>query len=222
MSLAYIGQSGTCSGTTQINLDGAAIASPNKHRSVADALLANHVFDGVPYICTVKDASGNAASIVGTLNASPDNISNIVQLSTNGASPIADGAAVDVFVIRPAAQEFISIALGDESSDAATGTGVVTFRMPYAFELAEVRASAVIAPVGSTAIIDINEGGVSILSTPITLDAGEKTSETAAVPPVISDTTLADDAEITIDIDQVGSTTPGAGYKVTLIGRRVS
>ena len=31
-------------------------------------------------------------------------------------------------------------------------------------------------------------------------------------------TSLADDAEMTIDIDQVGSGTAGAGLKVTLIG----
>jgi hypothetical protein len=37
---------------------------------------------------------------------------------------------------------------------------------------------------------------------------------------VISDTALASDAEITIDIDQVGSGTPGKGLKVILIGSR--
>jgi hypothetical protein len=37
---------------------------------------------------------------------------------------------------------------------------------------------------------------------------------------VISDSSLADDAEITIDIDQIGATVKGAGLKVWLIGRR--
>ena len=223
MSLAFIAQAGVCSGTTQINLSGSAVSTPSQHRSVDSAITDSDIVSGDKYICTVKDASGNVASIVGTITTgSPSTITGIVELSDNGTSPIADTASVDVFVVRRAADEFISIALGDETSDAETGTGVVTFRMPYAFELTEVRASAVTAPVGSTAIIDINEGGVSILSTAITLDAGEKTSETAATPPVISDSALADDAEITIDIDQVGSTTAGAGFKVTLIGRRVS
>ncbi len=61
---------------------------------------------------------------------------------------------------------------------------------------------------------------LTILSTKITIDASEKTSTTAATPPVISDTALADDAEITIDIDTVGSGTAGAGLKVTLIGTK--
>ena len=47
----------------------------------------------------------------------------------------------------------------------------------------------------------------------------EKTSTTAATAPVISDGNLADDAEITIDIDQVGDGT-AKGLKLTLIGTR--
>lgn len=116
--------------------------------------------------------------------------------------------------------EVIIIALGDETTNAATGTAVVTIRMPYAFTLSDVRASCVTAPTGATATIDINESGATILSTKITIDATEKTSETAATPPVISDTALANDAEISIDIDQVGSTVAGAGYKVYLIGKQ--
>jgi hypothetical protein len=37
---------------------------------------------------------------------------------------------------------------------------------------------------------------------------------------VISDSGLASDAEITIDIDQIGSTIAGSGLKVWLIGTR--
>jgi len=51
-----------------------------------------------------------------------------------------------------------------------------------------------------------------------TIDAGEKTSTTATSAAVLSDTSLADDAEMTVDIDQIGSTVAGAGLKVALIG----
>jgi hypothetical protein len=112
----------------------------------------------------------------------------------------------------------IIIALGDETTAATTGAAKVTFRMPYAMTLTAVRASCTTAPTGAAAQIDINEGGATILSTKLTIDVSEKTSTTAATPAVISDTTLADDAEITIDIDTVGSTVAGAGYKVALIG----
>lgn len=92
--------------------------------------------------------------------------------------------------------------------------------MPYAFTLTEVRGSLTTAPTGSVFTFDINEGGTTILSTKITIDATEKTSTTAATAPVISDASLADDAEMTIDIDTIGSTVAGAGPKVTLIGSR--
>jgi len=114
----------------------------------------------------------------------------------------------------------IGLAASDETTALTTGTAKVTFRAPCAMTLTAVRASVTTAPVGSTIIVDINEGGNSILSTKLSIDASEKSSTTAVTPAVISDSSIADDAEITIDIDQVGSTTAGAGLKVWLIGTR--
>lgn len=114
----------------------------------------------------------------------------------------------------------IGFAASDETTALTTGTAKLTFRMPFAMTLTEVRASVTTAPTGSTLVADINEGGTTILSTKLSIDATEKTSETAATPPVISDSALADDAEITIDIDQIGSTIAGAGLKIVLIGTR--
>ena len=114
----------------------------------------------------------------------------------------------------------IIIACSDETTALTTGTAKSTWRMPYAFTLTAVRASVTTAPVGSVLTVDINEAGSTILSTKIEIDANEKTSTTASTPPVISDTSLADDAQMTIDIDGVGSSTAGAGLKVTLIGNK--
>jgi hypothetical protein len=116
--------------------------------------------------------------------------------------------------------ESIIIAASDEVSTITAGTGKVTFRMPYAFTVSEVRASVTTAPTGAAILIDINDSGTTILSTKLMIDATEKTSTTATTPYVLSDTSLADDAEITIDFDQVGSTISGAGVKVYLIGTR--
>ena len=112
------------------------------------------------------------------------------------------------------------VAASDETTDLTTGTAKSTFRMPYAFTLSAVRASVTTAPTGSTIIVNIKESGTTILSSRITIDATEKTSVTATAQPVISDTALADDAEITVDIDQVGSTVAGTGLKITLIGTK--
>ena len=59
-----------------------------------------------------------------------------------------------------------------------------------------------------------------MLSTKLSIDDGEATSTTAATAAVISTSALADDAEIKIDVDQIGSTTAGAGLKIHLIGAR--
>jgi hypothetical protein len=107
--------------------------------------------------------------------------------------------------------ESLIIACSDETTAITTGTAKVTFRMPYAFTVSAVRASVTTAPTGSTILIDINESGTTILSTKLMIDATEKTSTTAATPAVISDSSLADDAEITVDFDQVGSTIAGQG-----------
>jgi hypothetical protein len=112
----------------------------------------------------------------------------------------------------------VHVAASDESTPLTTGTSKITFRMPYAMTLTEVRASLGTAQEsGSILTIDINESGATILSTKLTIDNNEKTSTTAATPAVISDATLVDDAEITVDIDQVGDGT-AAGLKITLIG----
>ena len=118
-------------------------------------------------------------------------------------------------------QEVIQVAVSDETTALTTGTAKLTFRMPFAMTVTEVRASLSTAGTTSgTTTIDINEGGVSILSTLLTIDATEKTSTTAATAAVISDSSLADDSEITIDIDAISGGATEAGLKVTLIGNR--
>lgn len=109
------------------------------------------------------------------------------------------------------------IPIGDEVTSLTTGTIKETFRMPFAMTLTEVpKVSLSQASTSGTPTIDINEAGVSILSTKITVDVSEKTSFTAAVPGVLSDTLLANDAEMTVDIDVSG--TLATGLKIYLVG----
>ena len=115
----------------------------------------------------------------------------------------------------------IQLACSDETTALTVGTSKVTFRMPHAMTLTSVRASLNVAGTTSgITTIDINEGGTSILSTKLTIDLTEKTSTTAATPSVISDTSLADDSEITIDIDTISGGATEKGLKITLIGTR--
>jgi hypothetical protein len=181
--------------------------------------------------------TSNGAGVAPSYQASPAGFANpmttIGDLIVGGASGVAarlaNGTAGQVLKAVSGAPpawanpvQCIPVACSDETTALTVGVAKVTFRMPYAFTLlagaAGVRASVTTAPTGSVLTVDINEGGVSILSTKLTIDASEKTSTTAATPAVISDVNLADDAEITIDIDGVGSTIAGAGLKVYLIG----
>lgn len=132
------------------------------------------------------------------------------------SNPVTAGAN-----IRPV--ESLVIGASDETTALTAGNGKTTFRMPYAFTVTAVRASLTTAQTGNGAggifTVDINEGGASILSTKLTIDNTEKTSTSANTPAVISDPSIADDAEVTVDIDQVGDGT-AKGLKVVLIGHR--
>jgi hypothetical protein len=112
--------------------------------------------------------------------------------------------------------KIIQLAASDETTALTTGTKI-TFRMPYAMTVTAVRASLTTAQTsGSVLTIDIKESGTTIFSTKLTIDNSEKTSTTAATAAVLSDTSLADDAEIAIIVDQVGLSP--AGLKIGLIG----
>lgn len=146
-------------------------------------------------------------------------------VSTNGGINDLPGNAVGtvgsggIYVGINDQQSFI-VAASDENTALTTGTNKVKFRMPYAFTLTDVRASLSTAQTsGNIFTVDVNENNTTILSTKLTIDNGETTSTTAATPRVISDTSLANDAEIEIDIDQVGDGT-AKGLKVSLIGYR--
>jgi len=117
---------------------------------------------------------------------------------------------------------FIVACSDEETAIDSTGTKA-TFRMPYAFTVTSVRASLTTAGTGGNLFtVDINEAGSTILSTKITIDASETTSVTAATAPVISDSALADNAQMTIDVDQLDSGGVAAGLKVYIIGYRVA
>ena len=155
---------------------------------------------------------------MGAANARVNTILDEDTMSSDSEYALATQQSIKAYV--DALPVELGIAVSDETTDLTTGTAKTTFRMPYAMTLTDVRASVTTAPTGSILQVDINESGVSVLSTVLSIDASEKTSETAATAAVISDSALADDAEITIDIDQVGSTVAGAGLKIWLIGTR--
>lgn len=111
-------------------------------------------------------------------------------------------------------------AASDETLSLTTGTQKLTFRLPCAMTGVAVRANLKTAQTsGSIFTVGIKQNGSSILSTPITIDNGSRTSVGATTPAVISNTDWQDDAEFTIDIPQLGDGT-AVGLKVAVIGVR--
>jgi hypothetical protein len=184
------------------------------------------------------DITQNGTSIFSTLLT----IDNTEKTSTTAATPavlsatdlfdddeivvqvtqIGDGTATGLKVsfIPPeitSASEPLGIAASDEVTPLEVTSSAVAIRMPQTFPLGAVRASLT-TPQTSGAIltVDITQNGLSIFSTPITIDNGEKSSLTAATPNVLSASSLGDDDEIIVQVTQVGDGT-AAGLKVYLI-----
>lgn len=112
------------------------------------------------------------------------------------------------------AEASFQLSLSDLTTALTTGTSKAYFRAPFALTITGLRASLLTASSAGVVTIGINEGGTTILSTDLTIDANETTSVTAATQPVISDPNIADDAILTFDIDTAG--TGAAGLIVTI------
>lgn len=180
---------------------------PNAHvndttTDVHPQYVRNSLFAAKAQILSATAASTPAALSVGA---------NGTRLTADSAEATGLKWAADPVVL--------AVAVSDETTALTTGTAKVTFRMPFAMTVTAVRASLTTASTSGNPTFDINEGGTSILgANKLSIDANEKTSTTAATATSISDSALADDAEITIDIDTAGTGAKGA--KVYLIGTK--
>lgn len=163
-------------------------------------------------------STGSGSVVLGT----GPTISGAILTGTPTAPTAADNTnttqvATTAYVF--ASERYVTIALSDETTSITTGTAKVTWRAPYAITLTKVpRLSLATAGTTSATIVNIKEAGVTVFSTRPQIDANAKTSVGSTVTPVLSDTAIADDAEITFDIDQVG--TGAKGLKVTIYFKR--
>lgn len=112
--------------------------------------------------------------------------------------------------------------LSEGTADVTSGTSKYVFRAPFDMVLDVPKASVTTAQAsGGILTVDINVDGATILSTKLTIDNAEKSSATAATPPVLTPggQIVGNDQEITIDVDQVG--VAGAkGLKAYIVGTR--
>lgn len=176
---------------------------------IRDPLLDSTKLDGIETAATA-DQTASEIKTAYESNANTNAFNDASSTKLAGVEALAE--------VNGPLNEVIGVALSDEDTAIETGTAVVTIRMPFAMTLTGVRANLNTVSSSGIPTVDINEAGSTILSTKLTIDASEKTSETAATAAVIDDASLADDAEITFDIDVAG--TGAKGLKVWLIGTR--
>jgi len=136
----------------------------------------------------------------------------------NGANPGPTGATGAIgpgTIIASCSDEFSALIV-----DLAVSK--TTFRAPYAMSLVGggIRISLTTAPTGAKLIVDVKMNGVTMFSTKVSIDIGETTSVTAAVPAILDITDVPDDAEFTVFVTQIGSTFAGSGLKVAVTGTK--
>lgn len=164
---------------------------------------------------TIVNAAAVAGSTTLTFPGVTDTIAAIAATQTFTNKTIAFGS--NTITGLPVAFE---IPCSDETTALTVATAKVTFRMPWAMTISDVRASVTTAPTGAKITVNIKESATTIFSTKLTIDISAKTSVGAAIPYVLSDSALADNAEMTIDIDTIGSTIAGTGLKILIIGTK--
>jgi hypothetical protein len=143
-------------------------------------------------------------------------IYEIDDVPTDGSTKLVNSNGIFDAILE-AKKEYIVIPINSIIENVTTGTTKAYFRMPFSGTLLEVRGSLIVAQTaGSLLTVDVNKDGTSVLSTKLTFDNTEKTTTTAAIPYIISNSVLTNDSEITFDVDQVG--TAGAkGLEITLV-----
>jgi hypothetical protein len=171
----------------------------------------------------VYGAGWNGDSTVPTKDAIYDQIETIPAAlvsdtayagSWNGVTGVAPSKNAVYDKLEAMSTLVYEFALSDETTAITTGTAKVTWRAPHAMTITDVRASLSTASSSGDPTVDINDSGTTILSTKLSIDANEKTSTTAASAAVISDTAIADDAEVTFDIDTAGTGAKGLKVKI--------
>jgi hypothetical protein len=99
----------------------------------------------------------------------------------------------------------------------AAATGSVPMRYGRTATITAVRATVYgSTPAGASIIVDVNKNGTTIFTTQAnrpTITAGNSNATVGA----IGVTSIAANDVLTIDIDQVGSTTPGSNLVVTIV-----
>lgn len=159
----------------------------------------------------VQGTPGGATGATGDIG--PQGATGI-QGPPNGAT----GATGTTGATGATGPKILGVACSSETEILTVNYNQTGIRLPYAMNLSQVRLSCNTAPTGSKIIVDVVANGISIFSTLPAIDLNSTTSVAGTQPGVISNSSLIDNLRIFFNVTQVGSTFPGTGLKVWLIG----
>lgn len=145
-------------------------------------------------------------------------LSSVVDLDFQSGFVVSSGGTgiADISIVR-----YILYRVLSPTTIEATGTTVGgDLVMPFSGTMTSVGATVDTAGTTGTTQLDINKNGTTILSTKITIDSTEKSSRTAAIPPVISVPSFVTGDIMTFDVDTV-QTTPALGLTFFLVATQV-
>ena len=218
LALGGISQMSNSAGTTTLqNIDAIDATTETTFEAAIDSLTNLTVVGTL--VTGNADAIISAASVtvVGAVELATAAETTTGTDATRAVTP--DGLAGSDFGIRLIEPQVIQGATA-----VATGDGAGDYRFFVPAELNGynlVSAHAAVVTAGTTGTMDIQINNVTqatdMLTTVITIDSTEKTSYTAATPPVIdaANDDVATGDEIRIDVDAI-HTTPGNGLSIIL------
>lgn len=198
----------TQASATQIYLDDLTVDGGS-----LTTLLAGIEPGGYMHISQVDDATRWQLWRVTAITDASGYTKLTVSLQAAGASAIEDAKVCQLRIVTGVCETWAFACSDYKTTSLAAATDVGGMIAPYAATVTRVWAGVHTVQTGSGGggilTVDVNEGAspTSILSTKITIDNGEYSSNDAATPPVISDAAIAAGAKITADIDQIGDGT---------------
>lgn len=125
-------------------------------------------------------------------------------------------ATVEIDVGTEGSESLIA-ACSDQTTAITTGTTKIDFPAPYQLVLTEITGYLTTAQTSGNAFtVDVNKGGVSILTTPMTFVNGARTATAS-----LATTAVAEGDVLSADVDQIGNST-AKGLKLIFKWRRVN
>lgn len=161
---------------------------------------------------TIESGVTDSSIVAGSGNTIVSGVRNVLVAGFDLTGDTSDTAYFSNVIGAPYDFNF---AVTDETTAITTGTDKIALYAPRDFEISKVKIS--LTTTGSTTTtVDVNVGGTTILSSPVSLTSGVYVNSTTS----LSTTSISEDDRITVDIDSAG--TDAAGLKVYLIGKNNS